>query len=52
MNNSAIPSYGHDYKSADSFEKEIRKILQEYNEWQYNSHNFTVEELKNMLVFG
>ena len=51
MNNSAIPSYGHDYKSSDYFEKEIRKMLQEYNKWQYNSHNFTLEELKKYASF-
>ena len=51
MNNSAIPSYSHNYKSADSFEDKIKKMLQEYNEWKYNSHDFTLEELRKYASF-
>ena len=51
MNNSAIPSYSHNYKSVDSFEDKIKKMLQEYNEWKYNSHDFTLEELRKYASF-
>ena len=46
MNKSAIPLYDYNFSTSYIFEKKIQDLLDEYDEWKTNSHNFTLEQLK------